>query len=339
MTILLIFLTIFNTFIVIFFNKISILINLFDIPNDKRKIHSGKVPQIGGFIFLSNILIFLPYYLINKDSLNFEHFLTLIDFFIFYISLFLFFLIGFLDDKLDLNPNIKLFLSSILIFLLIFFDKQILITELNFSFLNKNINIENISYFFSIMCFLLFINAFNMFDGINLQSTMYAFFLFLLFLVKGIYIEISLLLLISLLFFGYLNFKNKCFMGDNGTLLISFILSYLFVKSANVYKAFSADEIFLIMLIPGLDLIRLASIRIMSRKHPFKGDRNHIHHILLKVMGHFKTLILLLLLLIIPNVLSLMYGGTFYFIIIMIFIYFFLIIFFNKYNKKKKKLF
>jgi len=334
MTVLLISLIILNVFILIFFDKISNLINLFDIPDYKRKIHSKKVSQIGGFIFLSNILIFLPYYLINKDSLNFGQFLTFKDFFTFNAFLFSFFLIGFFDDKFDLSSNIKLFLSFILIYFLVFFDNQILIKELNFSFFKKNINIENISYFFTIICFLLFINAFNMFDGINLQSTTYASFLFLLFLAKGIFIEISLVLLISLLFFGYLNYKNKCFMGDNGTLLISFILSYLFVKSANVYKVFSADEIFLIMLLPGLDLIRLASVRIMNRKHPFKGDRNHIHHILLKAIGHYKTLLLLLLLLIIPNTLSLIYGGTFYFIIIVIFIYFFLIIFFNSYNKE-----
>jgi UDP-GlcNAc:undecaprenyl-phosphate GlcNAc-1-phosphate transferase len=331
---LLISLIILNTFILIFFDKISNLINLFDIPDNKRKIHSKKVSQIGGFIFLSNILIFLPFYLINKDSLNFAHFLTFKDFFIFNAFLFSFFLIGFFDDKFDLSSNIKLFLSFILIYFLVFFDNQILIKELNFSFFNKNINIENISYLFTIICFLLFINAFNMFDGINLQSTIYAFFLFLLFLAKGIFIEISLVLLISLLFFGYLNYKNKCFMGDNGTLLISFILSYLFVKSANVYKVFLADEIFLIMLIPGLDLIRLALVRIMNRKHPFKGDRNHIHHILLKTVGYSKTLLLLLLLLIIPSTLSLIYGGTFYFIIIVIFIYFFLIIFFNSYNRE-----
>ena len=334
MTVLLISLIILNTFMLIFFDKISNLINLFDIPDNKRKIHSKKVSQIGGFIFLSNILIFLAYYLINKDILNFAHFLTFKDFFIFNAFLFSFFLIGFFDDKFDLSSNIKLFLSFILIYFLVFFDNQILIKELNFSFFKKNINIENISYLFTIICFLLFINAFNMFDGINLQSTTYASFLFLLFLAKGIFIEISLVLLISLLFFGYLNYKNKCFMGDNGTLLISFILSYLFVKSANVYKAFSADEIFLIMLVPGLDLIRLASVRIMNRKHPFKGDRNHFHHILLKAIGHYKTLLLLILLLIIPNTLSLIYGGTFYFIIIVIFIYFFLIIFFNSYNKE-----
>ena len=96
------------------------------------------------------------------------------------------------------------------------------------------INIENISYLFSVLCFLLFINAFNMFDGINLQSAIYSVFLFLIFLLKGIFIEISLVLLIVLFFFAYLNFKNKCFMGDNGTLLISFILSYFFIKSVKL---------------------------------------------------------------------------------------------------------
>lgn len=331
---LLISFTILNIFILIFFDKISNLINLFDIPDNKRKIHSKKISQIGGFIFLLNILILLPYFLINSDSLNFEYFSTFKELFIFYIFVFLFFFVGFFDDKFNLSANKKLFLFSTLIYFLIFFDKQILINELNFSFFSKNINLENISYLFTIICFLLFINAFNMFDGINLQSAIYAFFLFSLFLIKGIFVEMSLVLLISLLLFGYLNYKNRCFMGDNGSLMISFILSYFFVKSANVHKVFLADEIFLMMLVPGLDLIRLTLLRIMNHKHPFKADKNHIHHIFLESIGHHKTLILLSALLIIPNVLSLIYGGTLYFIIIMILIYFFLIIFFNSYKKK-----
>jgi UDP-GlcNAc:undecaprenyl-phosphate GlcNAc-1-phosphate transferase len=334
MIIFLISLIILNIFVVIFFNRISIFINLFDIPDNKRKIHSKKIPSIGGFVFLLNIFFFLIYYLFNTSSFNLGYFFTFKQLFIFYIFLFLFFLIGVLDDKFDLSSNIKLILSFILIYSLIFFDEQVLIKELYFSFFNKKINIQYASYLFSAICFLLFINAFNMFDGINLQSTIYAFFLFLLFLAKGIFMEISLVLMISLLFFAYLNYKNRCFMGDNGTLLISFILSYFFVKAANVYKVFLADEIFLLMLIPGLDLIRLALTRVLSHKHPFKGDRNHIHHILLKKIGFPKTLLLLLLLIIAPNILSFIYGGTLYFIVIVTFIYFFLIIFFNFYKKK-----
>ena len=216
---------------------------------------------------------------------------------------------------------------------MIYLEDQTLIKELSFSFSINKINIENISYLFSVLCFLLFINAFNMFDGINLQSAIYSFFLFLIFLLKGIFIEISLVLLIVLLFFAYLNYKNKCFMGDNGTLLISFILSYFYIKSVKAYNTFSADEIFLIMLVPGLDLIRLFVTRILHHKHPFKGDNNHIHHILLKVFGLYKSLFLLFLLIIIPNILSMIYGGTLYLILISVIIYSSLIFFLNSYKK------
>ena len=330
---LLISLIILNTFIVIFFDRISIFINLFDIPDNKRKLHSKKIPSIGGFIFLSNIFFFLIYYLLNIGFLNLGYFVTLKEIFIFYIFLLLFFLIGVLDDKFNLSSNIKLILSFVLICSLIFFDKQFLIKELYFSFFNKKINIQYVPYLFSAICFLLFINAFNMFDGINLQSTIYAFFLFVIFSQKGIFIEISLVLLISLLFFGYLNYKNRCFMGDNGTLLISFILSFFFVKAANVYKVFLADEIFLLMLIPGLDLIRLAFTRVLCRKHPFKGDRNHLHHLLIKRFNLSKTLIIIISLIIFPNFISLYFGYTLELIIISSAIYFYIIFKIKTYKK------
>ena len=112
---LLISLIILNTFIVIFFDRISIFINLFDIPDNKRKLHSKKIPSIGGFIFLSNIFFFLIYYLLNIGFLNLGYFVTLKEIFIFYIFLLLFFLIGVLDDKFNLSSNIKLILSFVLI--------------------------------------------------------------------------------------------------------------------------------------------------------------------------------------------------------------------------------
>ena len=43
-----------------------------------------------------------------------------------------------------------------------------------------------------------------------------------------------------------------------------------------------SDHIFLIMIIPGIDLIRLFLTRVSKGYSPFKPDRNHLHHILLK---------------------------------------------------------
>jgi UDP-GlcNAc:undecaprenyl-phosphate GlcNAc-1-phosphate transferase len=333
MTFFFILIILINILIVIYFDKISKLVNLFDVPDNLRKIHNKKTSLLGGGMYLLNFFLFIIYYFINKSAINLDYFSNSKEIIIFSVFSLSFFVLGFFDDKINLSANIKLISKFALIFYFIYLQDQILIKELRFSFLVNKINIENISYLFSILCFLLFINAFNMFDGINLQSAIYSFFLFLIFLLKGIFIEISLVFLIVLLFFAYLNYKNKCFMGDNGTLLISFILSYFFIKSVNVYNTFSADEIFLIMLVPGLDLIRLFVTRILHQKHPFKGDNNHVHHILLRAFGLYKSLFLLFLLIIIPNILSMIYGGTLYLILISIIIYS-LLIFFLKFYKK-----
>ena len=100
-------------------------------------------------------------------------------------------------------------------------------------------------------------NAFNMFDGINLQSSSYS----LIILISIIFIYnlnlFILILIIYFLFFSYLNINNKSFLGDNGTLLLSFIISFIFIKLYNQKIFEFSDEVVLFMLVPGIDLIRL----------------------------------------------------------------------------------
>ena len=48
-------------------------------------------------------------------------------------------------------------------------------------------------------------------------------------------------------------------------------------------KQIVPEEIFIIMMVPGLDMFRLFIQRLLN-KNPF-GDRNHIHHLLLKSMA------------------------------------------------------
>ena len=65
------------------------------------------------------------------------------------------------------------------------------------------------------------------------------------------------------------------------------------------------DEIFLIMMIPGFELLRLAIHRIVKKKHPFKADRNHIHHLIIDKKGYIFTLIIIQLLFCSPYLLNL----------------------------------
>ena len=105
-----------------------------------------------------------------------------------------------------------------------------------------------------------------MFDGINLQSSSYSIFIFLcilFFYTNTLLIKILLIFLVS---FSYLNYKNKAFLGDSGSLLIAFVISYIFIKLYNFGFINYSDEVVIYMLIPGLDLIRLFIIRILKKE-------------------------------------------------------------------------
>ena len=318
------FLVILNLIFLYFFENFSKQIALFDKPDGVRKLHKKKVSNIGGFIFFINLLgIVLYLNFFNSSGLNF--FLNIKQFNLFFFFSCIFFVIGYLDDKYNLNPNIKLILFIIVIYFFLFTFPNWIIKSLNFSFYKNSINIQEISYFFTILAFLLFINSFNMFDGINLQSVSYSIFILIIFYIKSNFNLFYMFLIFPLLIFFYLNYKNKCFLGDNGTLLLSFVFSFLFVDFHNNKKLLFADEIFLIMLIPGLDMLRLFIVRVIKGLNPFYPDRNHVHHLLIKKFGNKISLIILFSLILIPNVFYQFYNLNFFIIVLSIFFYFYLI--------------
>lgn len=315
---------------IIFYSKITKFVNVFDEPDASRKLHLKKTPLIGGVIIFYNLIFLFILFIFNPDILDSTYFASnrnLISFFL--ISIFLF-LIGFYDDKYVLSPNTKLFTISLAVLLTLLIDTSIIITEINFSFTDRIFYLKEFSTFFTVLCFLLFINAFNMFDGINLQSGLYAFLIFFIFLFKGILYSVCIVFIISIFFFLILNYRNKTFLGDGGTYILSYIISYLFIKSYNLSNSFYTDEIFLIMIIPGLELIRLATQRLFIRQHPFKADRKHIHHLMINVFGYNKTLLFIQILIFIPLMLDYFLLPTFITIIISTIFYFSTILFLQK---------
>ena len=67
----------------------------------------------------------------------------------------------------------------------------------------------------------------------------------------------SIILIFVLIIFLVFNFQNKIFLGDSGTHILAFIISYVIIKSHNIEQSFSPEEIFIILSIPGLDMFRL----------------------------------------------------------------------------------
>lgn len=140
------------------------------------------------------------------------------------------------------------------------------------------------------------------------------------------------MLLICLIAYGYLNYTNKSFLGDSGSLLLSFIISYIFIKLYNFNVIKSCDEIVIYMLIPGIDLIRLFFIRILNKKNPLSPDRFHLHHLLLLKYSYNFTLTIILTLILLPILLNFLDFHKLYIIISTIIIY----IYFLRNTKQKK---
>ena len=115
-------------------------------------------------------------------------------------------------------------------------------------------------------------------------------------------------------------------MGDGGVYLISFILGYLSIKTYNLDLINDVDTIFLIMMIPGIDMLRMFIIRVINKKNPFRPDKNHLHHLLLTKFKYFKTIIIINLMIISPIFICFTGVSNILNIILFIIIYSYLII-------------
>ena len=178
-------------------------------------------------------------------------------------------------------------------------------------------------------------NALNMFDGINLQSGTYILIIFLIFLLKDISFNLILSLIFPLIIFLILNYKNKAYLGESGIQFTAFIISYMFIKSNNYENlTFYADEIFIIMGLPGLDMFRLFITRLLSGKHPFKGDTNHIHHLFSNYFSKNISFIIILIYILISIFIYLNIENKLIYIISYILAYVGMVTFLIKFKKK-----
>ena len=283
-----------------FLSSISKTLNIFDEPNEKRKIHLDRIPSIGGFLFFSIFFIYgltiilfeirSDFFLYNKQIISIMFCASLIFFF------------GILDDKVNIGSLKKSIFFIIIILIFISNDKDSNIYFVRFETLNKVFALDNFTFLFTVFCIFAFMNLLNMYDGINLQSGLYLLFLSLLFIMKNIEIVFFISLAVSLIFFLIFNYKNKIFLGNSGAYFLSFLFSIFFIKGNLILSKINTEEILILMLIPGLDMLRLFVARLIKGQSPFLADNNHIHHLFLKKFSITQSALFIFLLTFLPYV-------------------------------------
>jgi UDP-N-acetylmuramyl pentapeptide phosphotransferase/UDP-N-acetylglucosamine-1-phosphate transferase len=119
----------------------------------------------------------------------------------------------------------------------------------------------------------------------------------------------------ALLGFLFFNFQPaKIFMGDSGSLILGFILyvlamkliEYPPIKIMGMASAVCKPVLVIgILSYPLMDTLRVFTLRVWSGNHPFKADKNHIHHRLLALgLSHKMTSLVLYLFTVIMIVIS-----------------------------------
>jgi UDP-GlcNAc:undecaprenyl-phosphate GlcNAc-1-phosphate transferase len=252
------------------------LLGLIDIPN-KRKIHLKNIPNFGGLLFvICSIILSLFLYLTNQLKINLE------DLIIINIASVMIFLVGFYDDIKNVSPYKRIIFFFILL-LVIFKNQNLLLSELYFkNFFIPKISIFNWSILFTIFCLFLFYNSFNFSDGANgiALSSAIIYLSYLLIKINNIDLYIFFNLIILILIFLY-NINNKIFIGNSGSSALSIFLGLIYIYFYNTTSNLFADQIALLFLIPGLDMIRVTIQRLLLNKNPFFPDQSHLHHLLM----------------------------------------------------------
>ena len=227
-----------------------------------------QLHYLGDFLFLFNFLLLALFFgvfdidiLINSFWIS-EH--STIFVFIF-ISLIIF-LIGFYDDIYSISPKTRILMLSMIVYFFISFNDNTQINTLNLLSIDENLELDKLKILFPALCIVILMISCNLYDGINFQSFLFYLinFCFLYYLKQNIFI---LIIITSLLFFGYLNFNGKIFLGDSGVYFLSFILGYYFIIYFNYqFKLIYADQIYLFLFFPVLDTFRVFVLRLIKNR-------------------------------------------------------------------------
>ena len=245
--------------------------NFLDYPA-KDKTHTSPTPFVGGIIiYILLIVCFSLNFFINID-LNLYSF--------FYMTAF--FVLGFIDDKFDLNSYYKILLVIVISLFLIFVDESFLIHKIFFEITNNEFYFGLLKIPVTILCILLLYIAINMSDGIN--CLLISFASVTLVLVNTLILKhslkfIDITLLSSLITLLYFNYKNKVFLGNAGANLIAAYFIYLLING-NYYRSVDVFLVISPFLVLGIDMVRLIFLRLLKKTNPFNRDLNHFHHIL-----------------------------------------------------------
>ena len=297
-------LTLFSLLIIYFINKyrkeIGKKTKLIDRPDKVRKLHKKPTPLLGGIMVFSSFILINLYLVffqgIDKTSL------------IIFSSCTGCFILGLIDDIKRISYKYKFLILTIIFYSFLSFDPNLQINKIYFSTFNEEFYLNYLSIPFTILCLLLLTNAINLIDGVDGLCVLISiiFITWLMYALQNTE-PLYIVVIASLIYVLYLNLKKNIFLGDSGSLFLGCLIGLSIILNYNIQISnirYPVESIFIALMLPGIDMLRVFAVRIINNKNPFTPDRSHLHHLLISqginssnILTIFALLILLPILL------------------------------------------
>lgn len=277
-TFLVVFLVSFTALIIM--RPVAEKIGLVDKPNFRKR-HQGVIPLIGGIaLYLGN----LAFYFLEWEQMRLPS--------LYLIALTILLIIGVLDDRFDISPFLRAGIQAVLAGAMIY--SGLSIENLGQLIAPFSLEIGALGVVLTVFITIGVINAFNMIDGIDgllagLSSVSFAGLGTLMYLdeqysLAGWCLAIVLILLPYALFnLSVFGMKWKVFMGDSGSTLIGFTIIWILLLSTQGQgHPISPITGLWLIAVPLIDMVAVFFRRLKKGKSPFRPDRLHIHHLMMR---------------------------------------------------------
>jgi len=280
---------------------------------DERTVHSEVIPTLGGIgmfigISLSTLLFSMGYPIMNER--------------IIIVGMIMLLFVGIKDDIVLLSTKTKFSVQFLVAALVV------IIGDFRITSGHGILGLMELNYFvsisLSIFIVMIFINAYNLIDGVDglaaglgiLASLFFgAWFHLNGYDIMALFSMTLVGSLIGFLWFNLFGKKYKTFMGDTGSLILGLLIAVQVINFTEFnlntslpYYILSSPSIALaFVIIPLVDTLRVFVGRMGHGMSPFTPDNNHIHHRMLNVFNrHYKVTLAILALNIMIIVVSLM---------------------------------
>jgi UDP-GlcNAc:undecaprenyl-phosphate GlcNAc-1-phosphate transferase len=275
--------------------SVAFKLDLYDKPDEKRKLHTEYIPTLGG------IALFLAFFVgfsvsgFASQMQGYSYFAA---------AMLMLFFTGMKDDLVGLSPLKKL-LVEVAVGMMLIFGSGIYISNF-YGVLGIGELPFAVSVVITLFTMIVVVNAYNLIDGVDGLAggigVIASLFFGIGFFVAGDYAMGMLSAVVVAALAGYLlhNFHPaSIFMGDTGSLIIGFLLAVQAIQFVGLNESVAFTTAFgpissvmpvAILMIPLYDTLRVFILRAKRGDSPFDPGRDHIHHILIGMgMGHRKT--------------------------------------------------